>query len=174
MGGRLAAHSTLGKGATFTLDLPLIRAEARTSAMPAAHAPSPKGRPLSSLVVEDHPVNQQVVQDFLEALGHSAQIVGSGEQALVLIPGGGFDAVLMDVNLPGISGVETTRLIRQLQAPACVLPIIGVPAHVQPEDVAACRAAGMDEVISKPLAPEALTLAFDRLFPAATAATPLA
>lgn len=173
MGGRLTAHSTLGEGATFTLDLPFILAEARTSAMPAARAPSPTGRPLSILVVEDHPVNQQVVQDFLEALGHSAQIVGSGEQALALIPGSGFDAVLMDVNLPGISGVETTRLIRQLQAPTRTLPIIGVSAHVQPEDVAACRAAGMDEVISKPLAPEALTLAFDRLFPAAIAATPI-
>jgi two-component system sensor histidine kinase TorS len=114
------------------------------------------------LVVEDHPVNQQVAQDFLDQLGHRPVIAGSGEEALSLAPAG-FDAVLMDVSLPGISGIETTRRLRALPGPAAWVPVIGVSAHAQPEDQAAARAAGMDEVIAKPLTPEMLAQALHRL-----------
>lgn len=99
---------------------------------------------------------------FLTALGHRAVIAATGEAALDMLARGRFDAVLMDVNLPGISGIEATRRLRALPGLAR-LPVIGVSAHAQPEDVAACRAAGMDEVVSKPLSPEALAAALDRL-----------
>jgi len=123
--------------------------------------------------VEDHPVNQQVVGDFLDMMGHSARIVGSAELALDLIANHHFDVVLMDVNLPGMSGGEATRRLRQMPGPICEIPIIGVSAHVQPNEIAACRAAGMDDVIAKPLAPETLITALERLFPAVSPITPL-
>jgi two-component system, OmpR family, sensor histidine kinase TorS len=75
---------------------------------------------------------------------------------------GDYDAVLMDVSLPGISGIEATQRLRALPGLA-QLPVIGVSAHAQPGDIIACRAAGMDEVVAKPLTPEALAAALDRL-----------
>ncbi len=159
MGGVLTVESQRGQGATFTLRLPFDRG----AALPAPRAASaPDLPPLSVLLVEDHPVNQEVGMGFLTALGHRAVIAATGEAALDMLARGRFDAVLMDVNLPGISGIEATRRLRALPGLAR-LPVIGVSAHAQPEDVAACRAAGMDEVVSKPLSPEALAAALDRL-----------
>ena len=163
MGGQLTADSVPGQGATFTLDLPFDRSE---TVLPEPHSPitpTPDIRPLTVLLVEDHPVNQQVACDFLEALGHRAVVAATGEVALQLAADGVFDAILMDVNLPGISGIETTRRIRSLAGEIGRVPIIGVSAHVQAGDIADCHNAGMDEVLAKPLMPEALAQALVRL-----------
>ncbi len=160
MGGALSVESQPGRGATFTLHLPF----ARGAALPALpEGPAPALSPLSVLVVEDHPVNQEVALGFLKSLGHRAVLAGTGEAALELAGRGGFDAVLMDVNLPGISGIEATRRLRGLPGRMAWVPVIGVSAHAQPGDLAACRAAGMDEVVAKPLTPEALAHALHRL-----------
>lgn len=160
MGGTLSVSSTPGRGTTFTLDLPFGLAAAGAPAVPLGR-PAPATRPLAVLVVEDHPVNQQVARDFMDALGHRVTVAETGEEALTLARAARFDAILMDVNLPGISGIEATRQLREDGAEG--VPIIGVSAHVQPSDIAACRAAGMDEVIAKPIDPEALALALARL-----------
>ena len=159
MGGALTVASQRGQGATFTLHLPFAR-----GADPIARKvePAPDLPPLSVLVVEDHPVNQEVALGFLQSMGHRAAISATGETALEMLAAGGYDAVLMDVNLPGISGIETTRRLRALPG-LDRLPVIGVSAHAQPQDMAACRAAGMDEVVAKPLTPEALAAALERL-----------
>jgi two-component system sensor histidine kinase TorS len=159
MGGELTVASRRGEGATFTLHLPFARG--RLSPAPQSEV-APDLHPLRVLVVEDHPVNQEVADGFLRAMGHSPVISATGEAALKLLGQGGFDAVLMDVSLPGISGIETTRRLRVMPGLA-QLPVIGVSAHAQPEDMAACRAAGMDEVVAKPLTPEALAAALSRL-----------
>lgn len=164
MGGSLTAQSTFGEGATFIVDLPFALAAADADVPIGAGLPLGDQRSLSVLVVEDHPVNQQVVQDYLANMGHSVRIVALAEDALQLLKAEAFDVVLMDVNLPGMSGVAATRRIRQTPGPARRLPIIGVSAHVQPEEIAACRAAGMNAVIAKPLAPETLTATFAGLF----------
>ena len=117
---------------------------------------------LTVLVVEDHPVNQEVAAGFLAGMGHRAVIAETGEAALELVAAGAFDAVLMDVSLPGISGIATTQRLRAMPGLAG-LPVIGVSAHAQPADMEACRASGMDEVVAKPLTPEALALALQRL-----------
>ncbi len=160
MGGALSVESLPGRGATFTLHLPF----ARGAALPALpEGPAPDLAPLSVLVVEDHPVNQEVALGFLKSLGHHAVLAGTGEAALELAGQRSFDAVLMDVNLPGISGIETTRRLRALPGRMAWVPVIGVSAHAQPGDRTACRAAGMDEVVAKPLTPEALAHALHRL-----------
>ncbi|MDZ4087925.1 MAG: ATP-binding protein, partial [Tabrizicola sp.] len=100
MGGVLTVASQRGQGATFTLHVPFARGATR-SALRMALAPSLP--PLRVLVVEDHPVNQEVALGFLQGLGHRPEIAATGEAALEMLAEGGFDAVLMDVNLPGIS-----------------------------------------------------------------------
>jgi two-component system sensor histidine kinase TorS len=165
MGGALTVASQPGRGATFTLHLPFARGEA--AAVPAARI-APEVPPLTVLVVEDHPVNQDVAAGFLAGLGHRAVIAATGEAALDRLGQGGIDAVLMDVSLPGISGIEATRRLRGLPGLAG-LPVIGVSAHAQPSDRDACRAAGMDEVVAKPLTPEALAVALERLCGASVA-----
>jgi two-component system sensor histidine kinase TorS len=159
MGGELTVASERGNGATFTLCLPFAPGAAlpeRTAEI--AIPPSV----LTVLVVEDHPVNQQVAAGFLSGLGHRSVIAATGEAALELVATGGFDAVLMDVSLPGISGIEATRRLRGLPG-LSGLPVIGVSAHAQPQDITACLAAGMDEVVPKPLTPEAVAGALNRL-----------
>lgn len=146
MGGTLCAQSRPGVGSTFVLEVGFeVLAEGPADVVPEAV-------PLAVLVVEDHPVNQAVMCACLEAMGHRLTVVATGEAAIAAAGRGGFDAILMDVNLPDLSGIEVTRRIRDRVA----VPIIGVSAHVQPADVAACRVAGMDEVLAKPIVPERL------------------
>ncbi len=176
MGGALTAESRPGQGSTFRLTVPF----AVSMGLPpdaTGNLPEPALRPLTVLVVEDHPVNREVARSYLEALGHAMQMVETGERAVDLARSGRFDAVLMDVNLPGISGIEATRRIRALADPkAAAVPVIGISAHVQPEDMRACEAAGMDRILAKPLSPEDLSACLNRLcrgpgVPAALAGT---
>lgn len=153
MGGSLEVESQPGAGSSFHLDIGFALAPPKA---PAEESPAPPaGRPLSLLVVEDHPVNQAVIRACLEGMGHDVTLADSGKAALDAAAGQSFDAVLMDVSLPDISGIEVTHRLRaRSQA-----PIIGVSAHVQPRDIAACRAAGMAEVLPKPIQPDRLALA---------------
>ena len=175
MGGTLTASSVPGRGATFTLTVAFD--ESDSNAEPADSPPAPATRRLRVLVVEDHPVNQHVAEAYLESLGHDWVTVSTGEEAVDLCQSQSFDAVLMDVSLPGISGIEATRRIRSgrngaggsgtdwTDRSAPCPPVIGISAHVQPEDVAACRAAGMDEIVAKPITPEGLAASLNRLCP---------
>jgi len=155
MGGSLTVRSSPGKGSTFHLDLAF-----RTIPVPMAplaeDLPAPSG--LTLLVVEDHPVNQTVIRGCLDSMGHSVTIAASGQAALDAVREHGFDAVLMDVSLPDMSGIEVTRHLQSLTR----VPVIGISAHVQPHDIAACRAAGMVEVLPKPVVPDRLAAALGR------------
>lgn len=155
MGGSLTVESKLGQGATFHLDLGFSPIVAPKAAVATASLVSPA---LRLLVVEDHPVNQTVIQNCLEEMGHSVTIAGSGQAALNLVTQAEFDAVLMDVSLPDVSGIEVTRQLRD----ETQLPVIGISAHVQPRDIAACREAGMVEVLPKPIIPARLAEALGR------------
>jgi two-component system, OmpR family, sensor histidine kinase TorS len=155
MGGSLGVESTLGQGSTFHLDLRFLPMAAPER--PIGVAPcGPSG--LRLLVVEDHPVNQTVILTCLEEMGHKVTLADSGQAALQAVGAGVFDAVLMDVSLPDVSGIEVTRRLRDVSQ----APVIGISAHVQPRDIAACRAAGMVEVLPKPIMPERLAAALGR------------
>ncbi|WP_395541158.1 ATP-binding protein [Neotabrizicola sp. sgz301269] len=159
MGGTLTVESQRGQGAHFILTLPVALGAALLLPKPAPAVDMPS---LNVLVVEDHPVNQDVAIGYLSALGHRTVIAATGEAALDLLGSTRFDAVLMDVNLPGISGIETTHRLRAFPGLER-LPVIGISAHVQPRDIAACRMAGMDDVVSKPITPEDLAAALEAL-----------
>ena len=117
----------------------------------AAAARAAPLRPLYVLCVEDNPYGRVVLNTILTELGHRADFVGTGEAAVDAVAHGSYDAVLMDVTLPGIDGIEATRRIRALDGDGRQLPSSGSPAAPMPRDEAAGRAAGMDGYLTKPL-----------------------
>jgi len=109
------------------------------------------------LSVEDNPFGRVVLNAVLTELGHQAEFIGRGEAAAERIVQGAFDAVLMDMVLPGINGIEAIKRIRELEAPLGGIAIIGVSGRG--DDEAASRAAGADAFLVKPVSPRALATA---------------
>jgi CheY-like chemotaxis protein len=156
MGGDITVAPRRGGGATFTLTVTL------DAAGPAKSRKADGGEAdalaaLRVLSVEDNPFGRVVLNTILTELGHHAEFIGRGEDAVNRLAQGGFDAVLMDMVLPGIDGVEAIRRIRTMQAPLAQIPIIGVSGRG--EDEAASREAGADAFLVKPVSPRALATA---------------
>ncbi|HVM99784.1 MAG TPA: ATP-binding protein [Caulobacteraceae bacterium] len=162
MGGTLDAEATPGRGAVFTLTLPLARTadaplqEALADAAPADIAPN--GRRLRVLLAEDHPVNRRVVQLILEAAGVDLTCVEDGAAAVETWRGGDFDLVLMDMQMPVMDGLTAIREIRQAEArlgrPRT--QICALTANAMPEHAEASRAAGADGHLTKPISADQL------------------
>ena len=159
MGGDIAVASRTGGGTTFTLMVSLTRARVAKAMAPGANADvaSHQLRALRVLSVEDNPFGRVVLNAVLTELGHQAEFIGRGEDAPERIAQGGFDAVLMDMVLPGINGIEAIKRIRELGAPFGRIAIIGVSGRG--DDEAASRAAGADAFLVKPVSPRALATA---------------
>ncbi|MCG6204009.1 ATP-binding protein [Rhodopseudomonas sp. HC1] len=158
MQGDVAVTQRPKGGAVFTLTVKLIRAKPPKSLASGPHqAAGSFSRPLRLLSVEDNPFGRVVLNAILTELGHHTEFVGSGEAAPERLAQGEFDAVLMDMVLPGISGPEAIRNIRALAAPLGAMPIIGVSGRDQ--DEAAAREAGADAFLLKPVSPRALATA---------------
>ncbi len=111
---------------------------------------------LKILVVEDNAMNQKLARAVLGRLGYTAHIVADGYEALAAIERAAYDAVLMDMQLPGMDGVETTRAIRARGHRVHQPRIIAMTANALLSDRARCLAAGMDDYVSKPVAWQAL------------------
>jgi CheY-like chemotaxis protein len=107
------------------------------------------------LVVEDHPLNLKLVRDVLEAAGFEVDAATSGEEGVRLAADRPPDLVLMDLQLPGIDGVEAMRRMRS-QPVALAVPIVAVTALAMAEDQAAVTRAGFDGYIEKPISVRAL------------------
>jgi PAS domain S-box-containing protein len=116
-------------------------------------------RVLNVLVAEDNLTNQAVIRAMIERLGHAADVVGNGGAAVAAVARRGYDIVLMDVMMPDMDGMEATRLIRAMAPPLCHIPVLGLTAHISPEDHVTFRAAGMDSVLTKPVTAKALAAA---------------
>jgi CheY-like chemotaxis protein/nitrogen-specific signal transduction histidine kinase len=171
MGGDIVVAQRQGGGATFTLTVTLTRARAAKQASSATDgdvSPEP-APPLRVLGVEDNPFGRVVLNTILTELGHQAEFIGQGEAATERIAQGTFDAVLMDMVLPGIDGIETIKRIRQLGPPFGRIAIIGVSGRG--DDEAASRAAGADAFLVKPVSPRALATALLEATRRAAAAT---
>jgi CheY-like chemotaxis protein len=156
MGGDITVAPRRGGGATFTLTVTLDAAgpaKARRAEGDEADALAA----LRVLSVEANPFGRVVLNTILTELGHHAEFIGRGEDAVTRLAQGGFDAVLMDMVLPGIDGVEAIKRIRTMQAPLAQIPIIGVSGRG--EDEAASREAGADAFLVKPVSPRALATA---------------
>jgi CheY-like chemotaxis protein/nitrogen-specific signal transduction histidine kinase len=168
MGGDIVVAPRRGGGTTFTLAVTLTRARASRAVARADGASGPT-RPLRLLSVEDNPFGRVVLNAILTELGHQAEFIGRGEAAPERIAQGAFDAVLMDMVLPGIDGVEAIRRIRALEPPLGRIAIIGVSGRGDEE--AASRAAGADAFLVKPVSPRALATALLEATRRAAAAT---
>ncbi len=160
LGGEVSFRSTPGEGSTFTL----------TIAAPPVAPPDAVDAPaedllagLKVLVVEDNPTNQLVARRILEQLGASVQVADDGAAGVAAAGDGAFDLILMDVQMPGMDGLEAARRIRALPGPASRAPIIALTANVMAHQRASYRAAGMDGVAAKPIAPAALVAEIVRL-----------
>ncbi|WP_298258805.1 ATP-binding protein [Bradyrhizobium sp.] len=158
MGGDIEVTPQRGGGTTFTLTVKLDLAEASPSQ--SGHdvdRSQDRARGLHVLSVEDNPFGRVVLNAVLTELGHQTEFIGRGEDAAGRIVQGGFDAVLMDMVLPGIDGIEAIRRIRALGAPYGGTAIIGVSGRSA--DEAAARGAGADAFLVKPVSPRALAIA---------------
>ena len=116
-----------------------------------APASPPRGAGLTILVAEDNLINQQVAVGLLEKLGHRADVADDGRAALEMVQARPYDLVLMDMQMPGMSGLDATQAIRALDHPAKALPIIAMTANAMSGDRDLCLAAGMNDYISKPI-----------------------
>jgi CheY-like chemotaxis protein len=171
MGGDIEVKQQRGGGTTFTLTVILSRAKGPVTIMSGddADAPSDQTQSLRVLSVEDNPFGRVVLNAILTELGHQAEFIGRGEVAPERIGQGGFDAVLMDMVLPGINGIEAIKRIRALAAPFGRIAIIGVSGRG--DDEAASRAAGANAFLVKPVSPRGLATALLEATRRAAAAT---
>jgi CheY-like chemotaxis protein/HPt (histidine-containing phosphotransfer) domain-containing protein len=111
---------------------------------------------LRVLVVDDMAMNRDIAQSFLKVAGHEVTCAETGIDAIAAVAAAQFDAVLMDVRMPGMDGLEATRRIRLLAGNGRNVPIIGLTAQAFAEQVEACHQAGMDGHLAKPYGPAAL------------------
>ncbi len=171
MGGRIGVNSRLGEGSTFwvTLNLPVVPhgAAKRTPAgemQPALHPSGAAEQPIRArvLVAEDNLMNQRVVAMMLENLGCRVDVAPTGQDAVEMLGRFPYDLVFMDCWMPEIDGIAATKLIRRQEPAGRHVPIIAMTAIAQEQDRERCRAAGMDDYLSKPVAAEELRAALDR------------
>nr|WP_052170168.1 CHASE domain-containing protein [Massilia sp. JS1662] len=165
MGGEVGATSVPGQGSTFWFTVLL---QPLTAPRPAAPAPQAKAGAEAGalagctiLLVEDNAFNQLVARELLEDAGARVVVADDGAQALDRLAEGPVDCVLMDVQMPVMDGYEATRRIRA-DARLAGLKVIAMTANAGIEDQARCLAAGMDEFLTKPAAPETLVATIAR------------
>jgi signal transduction histidine kinase/DNA-binding NarL/FixJ family response regulator/HPt (histidine-containing phosphotransfer) domain-containing protein len=185
MGGTISVTSQLGQGSRFLVTLPLLppvgdapaggpRAAGRGG---AGHGGATQGgageggagqggagrHALDVLVADDNRTNRRLVAALLQAAGHTADLVANGREAVEAVLRKRYDVVLMDVQMPVMDGVQATRRIRAMPAPARDVPIVALTADAVTGAEDRYRDAGMDAYLSKPLSPDTLLATLDAL-----------
>jgi two-component system, sensor histidine kinase len=166
MGGRLLLGQPESGGSRFEVQIPveLEGAEHRSSRelTPVSSVADLAGRlPAHVLIVDDNDTNCRLLAALLESFGVTSEIAKSGEQAIGLVQKAPFEAVLLDLNMPGMSGLETAEELRNLQSDTD-LPLIAVTAALESISDNRLSQAGFQEVLTKPLSPATLYEALER------------
>ncbi len=176
MGGEIGVDSELDRGSEFHF---AIDVEAATETASCAAdtdigklqaAPSivavdaPEGTSgLRILVAEDNPTNKLVISKLLASLGHRADIVTNGVEAVAACTSMAYDLILMDVMMPEMDGLAATKAVRERPGPNRYSRIVALTANAFPEDRERCRAAGMDDFLAKPVTRKSLASVLDSL-----------
>jgi PAS domain S-box-containing protein len=183
MNGSVSVNSSQGKGSTFTftLKLKLQDSEKNKTGFPAKYEeykfdkeiirPKVSQKPnikkkrknFKVLLAEDNLINQKVALRMLSMAGYKASAVTNGVEAFNSVRDSDFDIVLMDVQMPGMDGIETTGMIRKLGEPKSLVPIIALTAHALAGDKDKCIEAGMNGYITKPIDSNKLLESMDQL-----------
>jgi CheY-like chemotaxis protein len=130
------------------------------------------GRPLKVLHVDDDPMNLRVVQEILGAFGHDAVMACSGQEALERLAVEAFDIMLLDIHMPGMTGVDVIERLRSSSGPERDIPVIALTADVYSRRPAEYVALGFNDFVSKPILVSGLMATIKRCV-AAPRATPL-
>ena len=163
MGGRLWVDSAVRQGSAFHFTAEFgCPSAARAAAPPPRAVPT---RPLRILLAEDNPVNQRVATRMLSTAGHVVLVAADGMAALDLAAREPIDVVLMDIQMPGMDGLQATMAIRAGETPGRRLPIVAMTAHAMNGDEARCLAAGMDAYVAKPVRRDELLAVLARIVP---------
>ena len=160
MAGEVGVASRVGVGSTFWLE---VQAEPAAARPAAADRLEPVLEGLRILVVEDNATNRMIATKLLEAMGAQVDTAEDGYIGVDAAAAGGFDLILMDVQMPGIDGLEAARRIRALGGPASRIPIVALTANVLAHQRRAYLDAGMDGVVGKPISPAVLVGEIARL-----------
>lgn len=153
MGGSIGVESTPGVGSRFWFTLPLrvARQPIADMAAVAVRAQLPDLGGLRVLLVEDNPTNREVATAYLNKLGCVVETAENGRQGVERSSSGRYDVILMDLQMPVMSGLEATAAIRGSGGPDADTPIIALTANAMKEDIERCRRAGMQDFVSKPM-----------------------
>ena len=164
MGGSLQVESREGQGSTFTLRLPTTVEASITPCFvntapppavgaerPPATPDTPASEPLKVLVVDDHPINLKLATALLQKMGHEVVQAVNGRLALEAVQAQAFDLVLMDLHMPEMDGLESTRHIRALPVPRAQVPVVALTANALEEARRDAEAAGVNGFLTKPL-----------------------
>ncbi|MDO8288439.1 MAG: ATP-binding protein [Parvibaculum sp.] len=182
LNGTIQAESKLGVGSTFRLTLPLKEAVTRAKpaevarparVVPIQPTPAPAATPVAHqktkpsglrvLLAEDQMVNQKLMRAVMEQLGHTLTIANNGVEAVKAMRSAPFDIVLMDIQMPELDGVLTTKVIRASDEDWSNIPIIAVTAHAMEGHRQTYLAAGMDGFVSKPFRMDNLVSEMNRV-----------
>ena len=167
MGGELDCESTPGAGSRFWFELPLPAAVIEEAVAGATDEAAPEG--LRILLADDHPANRKVIEVLLVPTGATLIAVENGQEALDAFAGGGFDLILMDMQMPVMDGLTATAAIRALEAGRGLArtPLLMLTANAMAEHVQAGRAAGADGHLAKPVTTQSLFAAIGAALDAA-------
>ena len=159
MGGPLRAEANMGAGLTVQFSLTVPEA----TLVAEANDPVMDARSAHILIVDDNATNRMVAEALCEMFDCTSEQVVDGVEAVEAAKSGRFDLILMDIKMPRMDGVTATRAIRELPGRAGAAPIVALTANADPKDIATYIAAGMQDVVEKPIKPERLAVVLSAL-----------